>query len=164
MEYDANLIYALAVGHISGEIPKTFKEAQDIDWQDAIKEELEVLKENNTWTLVEPPPEAVIINSKWVFTEKVINNKVKKTRLVARGFLQPMDEEECYAPVARMVTMRILLSLAVEHDLSIHQLDVKSAFLKSKLENVVFMKPPVGLQGYSEGQVSKLEKDLYGLR
>nr|XP_023020346.1 ganglioside-induced differentiation-associated protein 2-like [Leptinotarsa decemlineata] len=83
----------------------------------------------------------------------MVDGKVKKkARLVARGYQQPSLEEEVYAPVARMVTLRVLLALAVENDLNIHQLDVRSAFLKSNLNEVVYMKPPDGLTNCEPGQ------------
>lgn len=75
-----------------------------------------------------------------------------------------MEDEELYAPVARMMTLRVLLALAVEYDLKIFQLDVHSAFLKSNLNEIIYMKPPEGLEGYTPNKVCKLVKALYGLR
>ncbi|KAK9873299.1 hypothetical protein WA026_021788 [Henosepilachna vigintioctopunctata] len=40
VEYDANLVYALAVGHIPGEIPKTFSEPERSGWKEDINEGL----------------------------------------------------------------------------------------------------------------------------
>lgn len=162
--YDANLMYALAAEFNFDDIPKTFEEAQATGWNEAMQEELNALQKNSTWTMVYPPPNVTIIDSKWVFSQKLVDNEVKKkARLVARGFLQPITEEECYSPVARMCTLRILLALVMEYDLSLNQLDVRSAFLKSKLKSTVYMKPPDGLNCL-EGQVCKLNKALYGLR
>lgn len=121
---------------------------------------MESLEKHDTWKLVIPTPDANIIDSKWIFNGKL----KKKTRLVARGYQQPSIEDEVYAPVARMVTLRVLLSLSIEKDLTIHQLDVRSAFLKSNLNEKVYMKPPEGLVNYKQGQVCELKKALYGLR
>lgn len=126
---------------------------------------MESLEKHDTWKLVIPTPDANIIDSKWIFSEKLVDGKLKKkARLVARGYQQPSIEDEVYAPVARMVTLRVLLSLSIEKDLTIHQLDVRSAFLKSNLNEKVYMKPPEGLVNYKQGQVCELKKALYGLR
>lgn len=150
----------------STDVPEKYSEAvKDESWREAVNEELKALEDNHTWELVDPPQDETIIDSKWVFTSKVVDGQVKKkARLVARGYQQPSTEEEdIFAPVARLVTLRILLSFAVEKDLQINQLDVRSAFLKSSLPVPVYMRQPEGLQ-CSEVKVLKLVKALYGLR
>ena len=54
-----------------------------------------------------------------------------KARLVAQGYSQVkgVDYDEVFSPVARTTSMRSLLALANVHDLEIHQMDVKTAFL-----------------------------------
>lgn len=89
---------------------------------------------------------------------------LKKARLVARGFMQPkLEEEEVYAPVARLPTLRILLCLAVEVESEIHHLDVKSAFLNGVLKVPVYLSVPCGVS-VPDNHVCKLVKSLYGLR
>lgn len=90
----------------------------------SIQGELEALQKSHTWELVPPPESAEIIGSKWVFCEKIFNEKVvKKARLVAGGFIQYFLED-VYAPVARIVTIRILLSFFIEYDLHVQQMYV----------------------------------------
>lgn len=142
---------AMSVGDFSENVPETYEDAIDqenygeLGWKQAIKQELEALENNNTWTIVPKenvPKEDHVIDSKWIFKEKDLNGvRVKKARLVARGYQQTDFSEEVYAPVSRMVTIRVLFSLAVKDNLVIHQLDVKSAFLNG---TPVYMYIPKG--------------------
>ena len=52
-----------------------------------------------------------------------------KARYVARDFNQKqgVDFEETYSPTVKMVTLRFLLSFAVQRDMKLKQLDVKTA-------------------------------------
>ncbi|KAM7510811.1 hypothetical protein LguiB_009686 [Lonicera macranthoides] len=62
-----------------------------------------------------------------------------------------------------MTTVRTLISVASVRQWSIHQMDVKNAFLHGDLSEVIYMQPPLGLP-YSTGQVCKLRRALYGLK
>ena len=58
-----------------------------------------------------------------------------------------------------------MLSLAVNSNWPLHQLDVKNAFLNGDLEEEVFMSPPPGFEeSFGVGKVCKLKKSLYGLK
>lgn len=163
-DFDENLLMALSAGNVDA--PKSYSEAISIGngWQEAIQNELDALEVNNTWELVPAPNDVKIIDSKWVFCEKEIDGKtVKKARLVARGFQQCTLSEDVYAPVARMGTLRVLLSLYIKCNLYLQQLDVKSAFLYGTLKNPVYMYQPEGL-GKKEDLVCKVTKFLYGLK
>lgn len=164
-EFEVNLMAALSAGSLISDLPQNFTEAVSHDeWKAAIQEELNSLQESQTWELVPPPEDTEIIDSKWVFREKVLDGKVsKRARLVARGFKQCSLDEDVYAPVARMVTIRVLLSLFIEYDLHVQQLDVSSAFLYGTLDTPVYMYQPEGLEKDSN-LVCKLTKSLYGLK
>ncbi|CAB3224317.1 unnamed protein product [Arctia plantaginis] len=88
-----------------------------------------------------------------------------KARLVIRGFSQKkgLDYYETFSPVAKTSTIRALLSIAAQENLSLCQFDVSTAFLYGKLKEDIYMKPP---EGYSnnDGKVCKLKRSLYGLK
>ena len=89
---------------------------KDSKWVKAMNEELEPIKGNNTWSLVELPQGKKEINVKWVYKVK-LNPKGEvtqhKARLVAKGFLQKegIDFDEFFEPVARIETIRLVIGL-----------------------------------------------------
>ena len=91
------------------------------------------------------------IGSKWVFKNKLnAEGKVEKykARLVAKGYSQVegIDFGEIFSPVAKLTSIRLLLSIAVAFDFEIEQMDVKTTFLHGDLEEEIFMKQ---LEGYA---------------
>ncbi|GJW87968.1 zinc finger, CCHC-type containing protein [Tanacetum coccineum] len=90
-----------------------------------------------------------------------------KAQLVIQGFRQKegIDYFDTYAPVARITTIRLLLALTPIHNLVIHQMDVKTAFLNGDSEEEVYMKQPDRFfMPENEHKVCKLVKSLYGLK
>lgn len=136
-------------------------------WEKAINEEHSSLMKNDTWTVCHLPKGRKAISSKWVFKLKRTSNgdiDKYKARVVARGFSQlaGFDYNETYAPVAKLTTLRILLSIAAQLNLKVHQMDVKGAFLNGDLSEEIYMNLP---EGFEQGDlVCKLNKSLYGLK
>src|SRR4051812_31241370 len=131
--------------------PMKVEEAlKDPDWINAMHEELHNFETNQVWTLVEKPDNNHnIIGTKWVFSNKQDEDGQvvrKKARLVAQGYSQVegMDYGETYAPVAILESIRILLAYANHHDITLYQMDIKSAFLNGKIEEEVYVKQPPG--------------------
>ena len=90
-----------------------------------------------------------------------------KARLVAKDYTQREGEDyfDTYSPVARLTTIRVLLSLAASHGLLVYQIDVKIAFLNGELEEEIYMDQPDGfIANGQEGKVCKLLKSLYGFK
>jgi hypothetical protein len=155
----------------SAYIPRDWKESkQDPKWHEAMMEELRALEKNRTWDLVKLPAGKKVVSCKWVFTVKQTpEGKVEryKARLVARGYSQTygIDYDETFAPVAKMSTVRILISCVANFGWPLYQLDVKNAFLHGDLQEEVYMEVP---PGYSNpemvGKVCRLKKSLYGLK
>lgn len=90
-----------------------------------------------------------------------------KARLVAQDFSQRagQDYDETFCPVVRFDSVRSIIAMAVQDDMLMHQIDVKSAFLNGDLEEEVYMKQPEGfvVKG-KEHFVCKLKRSLYGLK
>ena len=69
-----------------------------------------------------------------------------KARLVVKGYSrrQGIDYDEVFAPVARLETIRLLISLVAQNQWRIFQMDVKSAFLNGYLEEELYVEQPIG--------------------
>ncbi|XP_071902889.1 uncharacterized protein [Coffea arabica] len=137
-------------------------------WKDAMVEEMMAFQKNSTWEMVELPMRKKTVGCKWVFSVKYKSDGTVeryKTRLVAKGYTQTygIDYQETFAPVAKMNTVRVILSLAVNLDWTLRQFDVKNAFLHGELTEEVFMDPSQGFT-LEEGKVCRLKKALYGLK
>ncbi|RVX08138.1 Soluble starch synthase 3, chloroplastic/amyloplastic [Vitis vinifera] len=121
------------------------------EWKKAVQDEIDALEKNGTWTITDLPVGKRPVGCKWIFTIKYkADGSVErfKARLVARGFTQSygIDYQETFAPVAKLNTIRILLSLAVNQDWCLQQLDIKNAFLNGDLEEEVYMEIPPGFE------------------
>ena len=87
--------------------------------------------------------------------------------MVAQGYTHTRgtDYEEVFSPVAKHTSLRTLLALANEHDLEIHQMDVKTAFLNGELDYDIYMSQPEGFVNEDKpNYVCKLKRSIYGLK
>jgi hypothetical protein len=160
--------------YLVDDTPKTVEEAYsspDADlWKEAVQSEMDSIMSNGTWEVVDRPYGCKPVICKWVFKKKLRPDgtiEKYKARLVAKGYTQKEGEDyfDTYSPVARLTTIRVLLSLAASHGLFIHQMDVKTAFLNGELEKEIYMDQPDGfIAKGQEGKVCKLLKSLYGLK
>ena len=151
--------------------PKTVQEAlDDPNWRLTVMEEMNTLRKNNTWSITDLPQDKKTVGSKWVFIVKCkADESVEryKARLVAKRFTQThvIDYQETFAPVAKINSIRILLSLVVNFNWSLRQFNVKNAFLNGDLHEEEYMDlPPISEGSLGRGKVCKLRKSLYRLK
>ncbi|RVD84023.1 uncharacterized protein DFL_005791 [Arthrobotrys flagrans] len=158
--------------------PKSYHEAVSRSdakqWKQAIEDELQSHEKNKSFMITELPKDARALACKWVFKIKPSTDSrnkaaVKyKARLVIRGDLQPGTDLETYAPVAKLTTYRILMTVVAMLNLELHQMDVKTAFLFASLDQIIYMELPTGynrnIPSKLKNPVLKLNKALYGLK
>jgi hypothetical protein len=151
--------------------PKNFNEAsKDINWLKSMNEELDHIEKNDTWELVPRPTYKNVIESRWVYKNKMneqVNIVRNKARLVCKGYAQieGLDFDETFVPVARLEAIRMFLAYACHKKFKVYQMDVKSAFLNEYLQEEVYMEQPEGFQLSDNPYfVYKLKKLLYGLK
>ncbi|GJT68424.1 retrotransposon protein, putative, ty1-copia subclass [Tanacetum coccineum] len=139
-------------------------------WLNAINAEMQSMKDNKVWELVDLPPDEKTVGHKWLFKKKTdMDGAVHtyKARLVAKGFTQTLgiNYEETFSPVSNIRAIRILIAIVAYYDYKIWQMDVKTAFLNEYLNKEVYMEQPEGFvsQKYPN-RVCKLKRSIYGLK
>jgi Reverse transcriptase (RNA-dependent DNA polymerase) len=150
----------------------TYKEAMSCPdaakWELTRSAETCAFKDMGTFKIVLHPDDHKVIGSKWVFKIKhEPDGKVikYKSQIVAQGFTQVkgLDYDKTFTPVTKFTSIHAIMALAAKHDLEIHQMDVKSAYLNRELKEKIFMEPPLGLE-VLDGMVLKLLKAIYGIK
>ena len=152
--------------------PKSYNEAinspHSEEWKYAMEREIDALTTNNTYTVVPLPKDKHVISTKWVFTKKTTPTGVEqyKARFVARGFCQIYGLEyfSTFSPTTNLTTIRMLLQIASQYDLNIHQMDVKNAYLNAPIDCEIYITPPEGFIMKNKNSVWRLNKSLYGLK
>ena len=114
--------------------PKRVEEAlQDENWVMSMHEELNQFVRNDVWELAPRPENVHVIGTKWIFKNKtdedgeIIRNK---SQLVAQGYTQVegIDFDESFTPVARLESIRILMSIACTMNFKLYQIDENMHF------------------------------------
>jgi hypothetical protein len=114
-------------------------------------EEMESIAHMSTYELIDLPPGRKAIRTTWVYQVKHNNASGIthfKACLCVEGFLQNpgIDFQDTYTPVASIVSIHMLCSIAAILDWEIHVVDIDSAFLNSEmpLDQLAYMCQPVG--------------------
>ncbi|KAJ9546528.1 hypothetical protein OSB04_019071 [Centaurea solstitialis] len=143
----------LYVNFISENEPKEIDDAlRDPVWVSAMQEELAEFIRNNVWLLVPRPRKRTIIGSKWIFRNKLDEEK-------------GIDYDETFAPVVGLEAIRLFLAFAAHMNFKVFQMDIKNAFLNGKLNEEDYVAQPPGfVDPKFPDHVYKLNKALYGLK
>ncbi|XP_075076395.1 uncharacterized protein LOC142163043 [Nicotiana tabacum] len=117
--------------------------------------EIQALEDNRTWEIVGLPAWKQAIGSKGVYKIKYkANGEIEryKSRLVAKGYnkKEGLDYHETFSPVANMVSIRTIISIAAAKGWPLSQLDVSNAFLQGDLYEEVYMQLPQGFHKQGE--------------
>ena len=148
-----------------------YKEAMNSEykekWWQAALDELRVLKDMKVWDVVDRTPGMNVLKSTWVFRIKRFPSgliKKFKARFCACGYsqIEGVDVFDTFAPVAKWTTVRLLLMLALELNLTTVQADIELAFPHADVDEEIYVEMP---QGFTlPGKVLKLKKTLYGIK
>jgi hypothetical protein len=156
----------------TSEAPKSYSKAMKApgaaSWSEAVDCKLSAMDRLEAWEVVDIPPGAELLNTVWIFWKKFNENGALskyKARLCAAGNFQTegVNYTKTYAPTGRPTALQALLSLGVNEGYSIHQMDVKNAFLNGKLDETICLRPPAGLH-IPKGKCLHLLKSIYGLK
>ncbi|KAG7564815.1 Retrotransposon Copia-like N-terminal [Arabidopsis suecica] len=155
--------------------PKTFLEAvRSEKWHGPMNEELQTCVDTGTFSVVSLPAGKQPIGCRWVY--KIKHNADGtidryRARLVAKGYTQQegVDYIDTFSPVAKLVTVKLLLDLSAKQGWSLTQMDVTNAFLHGDLEEEIYMDLPPGYtpppgETLPPNAVWRLHKSLYGLK
>ena len=114
-------------------------------------EEYESIIHNDVWEVVPRPQGKYVVSYKWLYKIKHgVDGSIEKykARFVAKLFYQKegIDYDEIFAPIARYTTIRPIVALVASQGWSLHQMDVKTAFLHGFLKEEVFVEQPQGFE------------------
>ena len=133
--------------------------------------EMESLVDNNVFELSKPPEGKSLVGGRWVFANKfdADGNVKHKARYVAKGYSQKenIDYFETFSPTVNMTSVRMLILTAVNENMLVHQINVKTAYLNAPIDCELYVKQPEGYKIVGENGeelVWRLNKSLYGLK
>ena len=135
-----------------------------------MKAEIQVLRSNNTWSLVPFHHSMNVVSCHQVYKiKRCVDGNIDyyKARSVARGFSQQegIDYFETFNPVVKEVTVQLIFTVVVSHGWKINQFDIHNVFLNRTLDEEVYMQQPLGFVNFNLSfHVCQLYKSLYGLK
>ncbi|SCV72841.1 BQ2448_4378 [Microbotryum intermedium] len=147
------------------------RSGQEDTWRRPAQDEFDsLLNDYEVFEIIEScelPSGEILLRSGWGFRTKrnqhgdITDHKV---RLVAHGCAQRpgLDFDKNYAPVVKFTSIRALIALDAANGYHVHQADVNKAYLHGKLDKLLYMRVPQGIN--LPGKILKLTKSIYGLR
>jgi hypothetical protein len=160
-------------------IPKNAFEARKTpEWSAAYDKEIKSFIDNDILEFVHREPNMKVLGWRWVFRVKentVSGALTYKARGTIRGDhqVEGVDYDETFAPVARLKTLRMMLSIVCDQDLECENMDVDTAFLygqKQADEPEVYVRIPEGfpipstMRSSKTELVGRLKRHVYGLK
>ena len=160
---------------VSEVVPENFQEAinspEAPKWKAAMDDEIQSLKDNDTYELPSLPTDHSVVGGRWVYVMKegLKGEEQYKARYVVKGYTQVkgVDYTDTFSPTVRMTSVRMLMQLSVQENFMVHCMDFKSAYLNSNIDCEIFVQQPEGyVKTGKDGEqlVWKLNKSLYGLK
>jgi len=151
-------VYMVEAGQVNYKAAMETAEAEQ--WQAAVGSEYFSVVKNKALTFVDLIP----TGKRAIPTKRILQRKLGsggetvryKARLVAQGLRQVegLDFAETFAPVASLSSVRIILAIAGTPGYAVHQMDVVTAFLGSKLDEEIYVHLPLGVLGVRESRGS----------
>ena len=116
-------------------------------------EEYESIMKNDVQEVVPRSKDKTIVTSKWIYKIKHAadgSTENYKAHFVACGFSwkEVIDHDEISAPVARYMTILLILALATSQGWNLHQMDVKTTFLHGSIKEEVYVEQHKGFEIY----------------
>ena len=151
-------------------VQKALSSSVSDKWMKAMNDEMESMRTNQVWDLVDLLSGRKAIGNKWVLKIKRKTDgsiETYKGRLVAKGYTQKesVDYEETFSPVVRFASVRLILAIVANLNLELYQMDVKTSFLNGELDEEIYMDQPIGfVTKGQEHKVCKLKRSIYGLK
>jgi len=152
--------------------PKTYNKAMAspdaAEWLAACNNKMCTWKHLDMYNVIPQPKGCKIMGSKWVFCIKQGPDRTVqkyKAQLVTQGFTQVkgIDFDQTFTPMAKFSLLRTIFALAAEHDLEIHQMDVKATYLNTDLDEEIYMEAPPGFN-IPDSHILRLKKGVYSTK
>lgn len=130
-------------------IAKAYVSLDVDDQEEVFHNEMDLILSNKTWELAKQTYGCKHVGCKSVFKKKLIlDGTIEKYKaiLVVMVYTQKAGKDyyDSYSPVARLTSIRILLSLIASYGLMVLQMEVKKTFLNGELEEKNYMDHPNG--------------------
>ena len=136
-----------------------------VTWERAYQKEIDAIESVGEFKVVPRrsiPAHESILPIKELFTIKADGRY--KARIVVRGDLEPVENDQLYSPTASMEALRVLLAICAARELKYATLDVKNAYLYGKSSSPIYISLPDGHPDNDGSNIWMSNTAIYGLR